>query len=91
MTSAAPYPAGCLTLSRAAKKFEYRRATCATETPGARVCRQIERFSSSDQNRFLCPFLPVIKCLKMSIIDHGHCRPLAPTRGRGALPAPAAF
>jgi hypothetical protein len=50
----------------------YRRATCATETPGARACRQIERFSSSDQNRFLCPFLPAIECLKMSIVDHGH-------------------
>ncbi len=28
------------------------RVTCATETPGARVCPQIETFSSSDRNRF---------------------------------------
>ncbi len=30
----------------------YRRATCATETPGAHVCAQMDTFSSSDQNRF---------------------------------------
>ena len=30
----------------------YRRATCATDTPGAQVCAQIDTFSSSDQNRF---------------------------------------
>ena len=30
----------------------YRRATCATDTPDTAVCVQIERFSSSDQNRF---------------------------------------
>ena len=30
----------------------YRRATCATDTPDAQVCKQIETFSSSDQNRF---------------------------------------
>jgi hypothetical protein len=30
----------------------YRRATCATDTSGAHVCKQIETFYSSDQNRF---------------------------------------
>ena len=38
---------------------------------------QIERFSSSDQNRFFCPFVPAIECLKMSTIDHGHYQPPA--------------
>jgi hypothetical protein len=37
--------------------IEYRRATCATETPGVSVCSQIERFSSSDQTRFFRPFV----------------------------------
>ena len=31
----------------------WRRATCATETPGATVCRQIDRFSSTVQSRFV--------------------------------------
>ena len=31
----------------------YRRATCATETPGAVVCWQIDRFSSTVQSRFV--------------------------------------
>ncbi|MFV0474955.1 MAG: hypothetical protein ACK5MQ_12240, partial [Pikeienuella sp.] len=30
------------------------------------------------QNRFLCPFLPAIVCLKMSILDHGHYRRPSP-------------
>jgi len=56
--------------------IEYRRATCATETPGVNVCSQIERFSSSDQSRFFKPFFPAITNLKMSTIDGGHYHPL---------------
>lgn len=52
----------------------YRRVTCATETPGARDFAQIDRFSSSDQNRFLGPFLFAIECLRMPIIENGQSR-----------------
>jgi len=56
--------------------IEYRRATCATETPGVSVCSQIERFSSSHQTRFFRPFFPATAHLKMSTIDGGHYHPL---------------
>ncbi|EFO33957.1 amino acid adenylation domain-containing protein [Roseibium sp. TrichSKD4] len=54
-----------------------RRATCATETPGTLACKQIDRFSSSDQNRFLLPFFVPKMCLTMSINENGHYHPTA--------------
>ncbi len=39
----------------------YRCATCATETPGAAVWKQIDRFSSSDQSRFVRRAPPIIR------------------------------
>ncbi len=51
--------------------IEYRGAICATEMPGTSVWLQIDRFSSSDQNRFFWPFFPAMACLKMSIFGQG--------------------
>ena len=55
----------------------YRRATCATDTPGINAYAQIKRFSASNQNRFF----PTMTRLKMSTIDGGHYQAL-PTRSR---------
>ena len=55
----------------------YRRATCATDTPGINACARIKRFSASNQNRFF----PTMTRLKMSTIDGGHYQAL-PTRSR---------
>ena len=62
----------------------YRRATCATETPGPRVCWQIERFSSSVQRRCLRG-RAMKKCSKVSTINGGHY-PHPPDHGRWGSP-----
>ena len=60
----------------------YRHATCATETSGAVVCRQIDRFSSSDQSRLVrrATRNPIV-----STIQSGHYRTLY-GRGRAVRP-----
>ena len=55
-----------------------RRATCATDTPAAKACAQINPFSWSDLSRFFCPVLPALEGLKMPTLDAGRCPPQAP-------------
>ena len=60
----------------------YRRATCATDTSGAVDCRQIDRFSSSDQSRLV---RRTTRNPKVSTIHSGHYLTLY-KRGRAVRP-----